>query len=77
MYESSTVRSLRAGRDTAWAALQPAFDHAIALAKEAEYQADRAANEVQQHCPAAYPPLVELLAASVPDAGPSPAEVPF
>lgn len=62
MDESDTVMRLRYARSCAWADLQPAFDHAIALAKEAEYQADRAANEVQARIEPAYPPLVALLA---------------
>ena len=69
------MERLYRGREIAWAALTPAFDHAIALAKEAEYQAARASNEVGAGIPPAYPPLVELLADSI---EPAPvAEVPF
>lgn len=41
-YVSETMERLRRARELAWARLQPAFDHAIALAKEAEYQSGRA-----------------------------------
>lgn len=74
-YVSETIERLVRARATAWMTLQPAFDHAIVLAKEAEYQADRASNEVLSHVAVAYPPLVVLLAESV-DAV-VPAEVPF
>lgn len=65
MYVTETMERLVRARDTAWFALQPAFDHAIALAKEAEYQGKRAANDVQAAISPAYPPLVVLLAESV------------
>lgn len=62
---SVIVQRLRFAREQAWPDLQPAFDHAIALACEAEYQADKAANEAQCAVRPAYPPLVSLLAQSV------------
>jgi hypothetical protein len=62
---SETMERLTRARESAWFGLQPAFDHAIALAKEAEYQAGRASNEVQAGVSPAYPPLVVLLAESV------------
>lgn len=46
-----------------WAGMPAVLDHAIALAREAEYEADRASNLVQAGIAPAYPPLVELLAA--------------
>ena len=61
---SGTIRNLERGRSLAWANLRPAFDHAIALAKEAEYVAERQANEYAQNVPPAYPPLVEMLASA-------------
>lgn len=61
---SELMERLTCARAIAWAALRPAFDHAIALAKEAEYQAARASNEVQSHVSPAYPPIVTLLAES-------------
>lgn len=60
--QSGTVSRLVAARGVAWAALVPAFDHAIALAVEAEYVAAQAANMVQCSVQPAYPPLVALLA---------------
>jgi len=62
---SEIMERLQRAREDAWFALQPAFDHAIALAKEAEYQSARLSDEMQSHIPAVYPPLVELLAESV------------
>lgn len=61
---SDVMRDLLKVRSVAWAALIPAIDHAIALAREAEYEAERASNLVQVGIPAAYPPLVESLAAA-------------
>lgn len=66
---SDIVDRLKGGHHIAWHQLRPAFTHAIALALEAEHQAERASNEVQAHIPPAYPPLVQLLADAV--------EVPF
>lgn len=63
---SSIVRQLESARGLAWAGLQPAFDHAIVLAKEAEHDANRAMNIAMTGVEAAYPPLVLLLAESVP-----------
>lgn len=71
---SETMERLLHAREMAWRDLQPAIDHAIALAKEAEHQAAWASNEVQAGISPAYPPLVELLAASVPY---EPVEQPF
>lgn len=64
---SDIVTALRRGREVAWASLRPAFDHAIALAVEAEYEARRAGNLAQTSVDPAYPPLVLILA----DAGDS------
>lgn len=64
---SDTMDRLHRARDTAWADLRPAFDHAIALAREAEHVADRLMNDAQfGPIYPSYPPLVELLAQSVP-----------
>lgn len=49
----------------AWPDLSPAFDHAIAMARESDHQAAWASNEVQAACSPSYPPLVRLLAESV------------
>lgn len=54
-------------REIAWASLRPAIDHALALAREAEYEAHRASNLAQTSVEPAYPPLVLGLA----DAGDS------
>jgi hypothetical protein len=62
---TEVMERLQRARGLAWAALVPAFDHAIALAKEAEHQAAYASNEVQAGISPAYPPLVMLLAESV------------
>ena len=59
---SGVIDGLKAGREAAEAWLRPAFNHAIALAREAEFQAARASNEVQAYISPAYPPLVEMLA---------------
>lgn len=61
---SVTIQNLERGRDLAWANLRPAFDHAIALAKEAEYVAERQTHEYAQNVPPVYPPLVEMLASA-------------
>lgn len=65
---SRVLGLLRTGRDLAWADLRPAFDHAIVLATEAEFEANRAASIAQTYISPAYPPLVLLLAES---AGPT------
>jgi hypothetical protein len=62
------VERLYRARGVAWAALVPAFDHAIALAREDEYRAARASDEVQAGIAPSYSPMVELLAASAPPA---------
>lgn len=72
-YVSSVVERLARAR-VRWPELQPACDHAIVLAKEAEHQAEWASNEVQAGISPAYPPLVLLLAESVEE---KPVEVPF
>lgn len=64
---SPVVAALRRGREVAWASLRPTFDHALALAYEAEHEAHRAANLAQTSVTPAYPPLVLALA----DAGDS------
>ena len=63
---SAIVKQLENARGLAWAGLQPAFDHAIVLAKEAEHEANRAMNIAMTGVDTAYPPLVLLLAESVP-----------
>lgn len=60
--KSEIVTKLERGRSLAWQRLSPTFDHAIALAREAEFIADQASNMAQCHVTPAYPPLVELLA---------------
>lgn len=71
---SAVIAQLKQGR-ALWPELMPAFDHAIALAREAEYQAQRASNEVQSHIAAAYQPIVVMLADAV--GAPEPEGVPF
>jgi hypothetical protein len=56
------MRNLQRGRSLAWGRLIPAFEHAIHLAMEAEYQANYASNQAQCGVDPAYPPLVLLLA---------------
>lgn len=63
---SAIITRLAEARERAWPDLRPAFDHAIALAKEAEHDANRAMNIAMTGVDAAYPPLVHLLAMSVP-----------
>ena len=63
---SGTVEALQRARDVAWVSLVPVFDHAIVLALEAEHHSYHTSMSVQANCPPAYPPLVELLAASAP-----------
>ena len=69
---SEVVDVLRNGRKVAWKALIPAFERAIVLAEEAEYEADMAANTARCATEPAYPPLVLDLAraASGADGGP-------
>lgn len=59
---SRITEDLERGKALAWSSLRPAFDHAIACARECEYTAAQASNLAQTHVPPAYPPLVELLA---------------
>ena len=59
---SEVMKRLLVVRGLAWAGLIPAIDHAIAMAREAEYVADHASNMVQAGISPAYPPLVQLLA---------------
>lgn len=59
---TETLQNLMRARDLAGPWLRPAFDHAIALAREAEWLADEASNKVQAGIAPAYPPLVALLA---------------
>lgn len=65
-YESPTMSRLKTGRGLAWRALQPAFDHAIMLAEEAEHYAVRAQNIAMTGVDPSYPPLVLKLAESAP-----------
>lgn len=70
----SAVRDLTRLRDSlsgvsTLARIVPALDHAIALAREAEYEAARAANLAQCGIEPAYPPLVRMLAAAAPEEG--------
>lgn len=59
---SEVVDALRRGRAVAWASLQPAFDHALALAMEAEHLASKTSQEYATYVTPAYPPLVRFLA---------------
>jgi hypothetical protein len=63
---SSMVDKLHAAREVAWGRLAPAFDHAISLAKEADFLADKASMECQTAIAPVYPVLVELLGESMP-----------
>lgn len=63
---SAVVDQLKSARHCAWASLRPAFDHAISLAHEAEYEAERAANVAMAHATPTYPPLVLRLAEAAP-----------
>lgn len=56
-----TLRRSLAGVSTL-ARLIPAIDHALALAAEVEYEADRASNLALINVEPKYPPLVQLLA---------------
>jgi hypothetical protein len=56
----------------AWPALRPAFDHALALAREAEHLAGHTSIECQTSVRPAYPPLVLLLADAAPNVGVQP-----
>lgn len=58
-----------------WSELSPVFHHAIALAKEAEYQASRASISAEMGIAPAYPVLVTMLAESMAPA--TSVEVPF
>lgn len=59
---TETTQALIRGRDLAWGTLRPAFDHAIAMAREAEYVAAHASNLAQTWIEPSYPPLVSMLA---------------
>lgn len=72
LYDSETVQALRRARSAAWVALQPAFDHAISMARECEFVADQAANLAQTSTTPAYPPLVTLLAQAATTEGETP-----
>jgi hypothetical protein len=63
--ESIIVTRLRTGREKAWPELQPAFDVAILLAKQAEYEAERASTIAMTGIEPAHSPLVQALAESV------------
>lgn len=63
---SAVTDNLERARAVAWFDLRPAFDHALVVAREAEHEADRAANAVMSHVDPAYPPLVILLAQAAP-----------
>lgn len=58
--------ALRRVRGVAWASLQPAIDHAIVLAEEAEADADRASFITLSQIYPSYPALVEKLALAQP-----------
>jgi len=58
--------ALRRVRGVAWASLQPAIDHAIVLAEEAEADADKATFVTLTQVYPTYPPLVEKLALAQP-----------
>lgn len=62
---SEVMDNLVLGRSLAWDKLRPAFDHAIALAIEAEQSAASAENRSLRPAKPAYPVLVWLLAESV------------
>lgn len=65
--DSVVVQRLQDG--AAWGqyeGLKPVFQHAIALAREAEHRALATAIQIQQRVDPAYPPLVELLAQCAP-----------
>ena len=61
---SDITDKLRAARQRAWPSLVPVYDWALVIAAEMEYAADQASVVSQTHCSPAYPPAVELLAAS-------------
>lgn len=61
---SDITDKLRAARQRAWPSLVPVYDWALVIAAEMEYAADQASVISQTHCSPAYPPAVELLAAS-------------
>lgn len=65
MLNTTVSDKLHAAREVAWVKLQPAFDHAIALAREAEYMAQKISDDVQCNVAPAIPPLVMLLADSI------------
>lgn len=57
---------LHAAMDGAPMRFKSAFRHAISLAKEADYQAERTSMECQTGIAPVYPVLVELLAETMP-----------
>ena len=59
---SETVRNLFRLRRNCQEPLVLAVDHAIALAREAEYTAEHASQLAQTGIPPVYPPLVAMLA---------------
>ena len=59
---TDVISNLERGRYWAWKSLAPAFDHAIALAREADFIAGQASNIVQAGIDPVYPPLVLMLA---------------
>ena len=61
---SDVMRDLFKVRSVAWAALVPAIDHAIALAREAEFVAHHSSTLAMCGIDPTYPPLVESLAAA-------------
>jgi DNA-binding XRE family transcriptional regulator len=69
--KSSVIEKLERVRGSVQPELRPALEHAISIAIEAEYVADRASNEVMAAVSPAYPPLVLLLAADVTEATPA------
>lgn len=63
------VERLSLGRELAleqWPKLVATFDHAIALALEAQYDANRVAQEAMTAVEPCYPPMVNLLAYASP-----------
>ena len=56
------MRNLIRGRDQAWPSLKPAYDHAIALAREAEYLARHTSDLAMTGIDPVYPVIVQMLA---------------
>lgn len=63
---SDTTDKLYAAMGGAPMRFKTVFRHAIALAKEADYQADKTSMECQTAIAPVYPVLVELLAETMP-----------